>query len=476
MATRILVVEDDHNLLHFYNMVCENFNDSIEIIEATSGDQAIKMFQEDDNFSVDLIISDYKMEDGDGLKLYQFLRHRYSEIPFLVVSGNDNGAFTKNEQFARTSTNHYLPKPVREPDIRKILSLYIETSSSVDPDDISANFKKVNTVFFLRFQQTLCDIYIKLSDRKYVKLFHSEGSFNASDISRYLNKNIKHLYLTAEDYEKFQVSMAEMPFLEGIEQDEDENDSFETTQAVLSSLLQTYGISDALIKKGFTKIINTKNKINNSNELVELFEIRKESHSFYSDHSLMVALLASLTLDKMDWSSDENTEKLCMAAVLHDSVLEEEIVNIMESGNLEKFEFISDGQKDEYFAHPHKTAEMIRTKSKLHEDIATIIAEHHEKPDGSGFPRRLTYQNIHPLSSLFIVVHDFVEQLYLTGFAPELRSTILDNMDDKYTDGHFKSAYQKFLMVIGQQNRNELVSDEEENEFDSLESMDTMAS
>ena len=463
MAGKILIVEDDHNLMHFYNMVCENFNESMEIIEATSGDQAIEMFQDDDNFTVDLIISDYKMEDGDGLKLFQYLRHRYSNIPFLVVSANDDGVFTKNEQFEKTATNHYLPKPVREPDIRKILNLYIRKSVEGKVDDISANYKKIKTVFFLRFQKTLCDIYIKLSEKKYVKVFHEEGTFNASDITRFLNKNIHNLYLTNEDYEKFKVSMAKMPFLEGLEQDEDDNDNFETTQAVLSSLLQTYGISDSLIQKGFQKIIYTKNKINSSSELISIFEIRKESYSFYSDHSLMVALLIGLTLDKMDWYSDENAEKLYMVSILHDSLLEEEIVNIIESGDMTRFEFITDNQKDEYFAHPNKTAEMIRTKTKLHQEIATIISEHHEKPDGSGFPRRLTYQNIHPLSALFIVVHEFVEQLYLTGFSPDLRSGILDNMKEKYTNGHFNSVYQKLLEVIGQPNRKEFDDEDDSN-------------
>jgi response regulator RpfG family c-di-GMP phosphodiesterase len=459
MAARILIVENDHNLLHFYNTVCENYNESIEIIEATSGDQAIKMFQDDEDFFVDLIISDYRMDDGDGLKFFQFLRHRYSEIPFLAVSGKDNGVFTKNEEFVSRSTNHYLPKPIREPDIRKILGIYFTSTGVTDTNNVSDDFKKVSTVFFLRFQQTLCDIYIKLSKKKYVKLFRKEGRFSASDISRYLNKNVKHLYLTTEDYEKFKVSMSEMSFLEGIEKDEDENECFKTTQAVLSSLLQTYGINETLLKKAFTKIINTKNKIRSSHELVELFDLRKFSHSFYSDHSLMVALLSCLTLDEMDWRSDANSEKLCMASILHDSIMEEEVVNVMEGGNFEKLEFITDIEKDEYFGHPHKTAEMIKTKTKLHKEISTIIVEHHEKPDGSGFPRRLTYPNIHPLSSLFIIVHDFVEQLYLTGFAPELRSTILDNLAEKYTEGHFLSCYNAFLKVIGQESTKTVTED-----------------
>lgn len=451
MSFKVLIVESDHNLLHFYNTACENFHDDIEIIEASSGNQAIELFQNDDDFAPDLIICDYDVSDGQGLKLYQFLRHRYSDIPFIATSKDDGGAFTTNEQFNRSATNHYLEKPFNEQDFKDVLSVYLDPNvEQVDPEIVADEYQKINTIFFLRFQKTLCDIYIKLSDKKFIKLFHKDSGFNATDINKYISKKVKYLYVTNEDYEQFKGSIADVPFLEKIEQDAQlpEAENFDVTQAVLSALLQTYGLSETLLNKGFQNIKDTMSLIHDSKDVVELFKLRSGNHSFYSDHSLLVALLCTMALDHLDWKSQENIEKLCMAAILHDATLDEDVVNVMESGSLDQFDFITDEQKNDYFAHPHRIAELIRTKTELHEEVATIISEHHEKPDGSGFPRRLSYQNIHPLSALFIVIHDFVEQLYLTQFNINSLPTIFVNMNDKYYNGHFQSAYMAFLKLF----------------------------
>ena len=41
--------------------------------------------------------------------------------------------------------------------------------------------------------------------------------------------------------------------------------------------------------------------------------------------------------------------------------------------------------------------------------MVTIIREHHERPDGSGFPEQKTWETINELSAVFIVCEDFVQ-------------------------------------------------------------------
>jgi response regulator RpfG family c-di-GMP phosphodiesterase len=451
MAIKVLIVDADHNMHHFYQMVFDDFNKSIEIIEANSGEEAIELFQNDDNFSPNFIISDYQKDDQDSVKFYQFLRHRYSDIPFVVVTAELKNPFTDDPEFKRKNTNHIIIKPAVIKELRSILADYFSGKKEQDPEDISGEFQKINTYFFLRFQKTLCDVYIKLSNQKFIKILHEESGFEATDIHRYLNKGMEYLYITNEDFESFKVSITNLTFLETIETEGKEDYPFDVTMAVIGGLLQSYGLNETLVKKGINQITDTQKDISNSKELFKIFDMKTTDSSFYSDHSLLISLLSGMTLEKLDWRSTENFNKLCLASILHDCLVPDHVINTIEGGNIDQISIITDIEKDQYQSHPQKTAELIRTKTSFHEEVATIIAEHHEKPDGSGFPRKLTHNNIHPFSCLFIIIHDFVEQVYITRFDRDLQESILENMSPKYQDGHFLTAFQAFKQLINEE-------------------------
>ena len=42
-------------------------------------------------------------------------------------------------------------------------------------------------------------------------------------------------------------------------------------------------------------------------------------------------------------------------------------------------------------------------------DVSVIIEQHHERPDGNGFPNGINFKRISVFSSIFIVAHDFVK-------------------------------------------------------------------
>ena len=166
MTIKVLIVDGDHNMHHFYQMVFEDFNNTIEIIEAPDGEHAISLFTDNDEFSPDFIISDYVLDDQQGIKFYQYLRHRYSEIPYVVVTKELNSPYASEEEFQRKETNHIIIKPAIIKELRAILSLYFDGEKEKISEDISGDYQKINTIFFMRFQKTLCDVYIKLSEKK----------------------------------------------------------------------------------------------------------------------------------------------------------------------------------------------------------------------------------------------------------------------------------------------------------------------
>jgi HD-GYP domain-containing protein (c-di-GMP phosphodiesterase class II) len=104
-------------------------------------------------------------------------------------------------------------------------------------------------------------------------------------------------------------------------------------------------------------------------------------------------------------------DKLVYASVLCDITLavRPEILSVQSKLEFEarKDEFPEDVQKI-YLSHPKDAASLIkRYFSQAPPDTDVLALQHHEQPDGSGFPMGLKADRISPLAALFIVANDF---------------------------------------------------------------------
>jgi hypothetical protein len=98
---------------------------------------------------------------------------------------------------------------------------------------------------------------------------------------------------------------------------------------------------------------------------------------------------------------------------MHDiSVTNPEIAKMTTLRELEaKKDSFPDHDVKAYHLHPAKSADIVRSFSEVPADVDIIVQQHHERPNGSGFPRGLLFNYIAPLSSLFIVAHDLTQNI-----------------------------------------------------------------
>jgi hypothetical protein len=66
-----------------------------------------------------------------------------------------------------------------------------------------------------------------------------------------------------------------------------------------------------------------------------------------------------------------------------------------------------------YREHPFRSAEMLEDSFGMTPEMKVIVSQVHEQCDGSGFPRGLPYQRLHPISRLLNVI-----DAYLTVIEP----------------------------------------------------------
>lgn len=98
--------------------------------------------------------------------------------------------------------------------------------------------------------------------------------------------------------------------------------------------------------------------------------------------------------------------RLRVAALLHDvGKLDNHVADIVRSSGR-----LSDSERDRVKDHAYQSADILEPLERIHPGIAHIVKSHHERWDGSGYPRRLAGEKI-PLESRIISVADVFDAM-----------------------------------------------------------------
>ncbi|MBU2532737.1 MAG: response regulator, partial [Alphaproteobacteria bacterium] len=103
---RVLVVEDEDAVRIFATEALKR--QGYEVLQAVDGLEALEIMEEED-YRVDIVVSDVKMPEMDGPTLYRELRKKCPDLKFIFVSGYADDAF--NHVLEPDADYVFLPKP-----------------------------------------------------------------------------------------------------------------------------------------------------------------------------------------------------------------------------------------------------------------------------------------------------------------------------------------------------------------------------
>jgi CheY-like chemotaxis protein len=113
-ASSILIVDDEVEFRRLVASALPYFN----VLEAGNGREALEVVTKD---LPDLVITDIKMPEMDGLELLQALREDYPDLPVLAVSGYLGPSELDDHGF-----NGYIQKPLKLKSFREIVEQALE--------------------------------------------------------------------------------------------------------------------------------------------------------------------------------------------------------------------------------------------------------------------------------------------------------------------------------------------------------------
>jgi putative nucleotidyltransferase with HDIG domain len=148
------------------------------------------------------------------------------------------------------------------------------------------------------------------------------------------------------------------------------------------------------IKKVFIDILN-------NDEVIKLIlSIRALGEDTFK-HSINVALYA-ITVGREMHFPIHRLIILGTAALLHDIGM----MNVPKE-IISKTETLTEWEKNIVKTHPKHGFDILQKTNKFNVEISTVILEHHEKYDGTGYPNKLGNDKIHPMAKIINICDIF---------------------------------------------------------------------
>lgn len=283
--------------------------------------------------------------------------------------------------------------------------------------DENLEYCPIRTELLIRATPLKSDIYIRLSKDKFVMLFHSGDQFGKEDLQKYYDtKGVEYMYLkrneTAEFITQFRqdldalLARTDLPEEEAIQASEAAQ---ETVQDLVARVGFTIEVQE-LAKKNVELTLKTVGKNPKLNDILNRI---LTDGNYLSQHSTLLAQVSCCIAKEMEWGSEASFTKLVLASYMHDiSVTNPKLarINTLKELEAKKAEFTVDEIKG-YHLHPAKSADVVKSFQEIPADVDVIVLHHHERPNGSGFPRGLSHNYIAPLAAVFIVAHEMVQDI-----------------------------------------------------------------
>lgn len=232
---------------------------------------------------------------------------------------------------------------------------------------------------------------------------HQKAIFLEKTFKSYKAKGLREIWLLNEDYHQIVSELRR-----SLETKRDFKEAFHDINSIYSlsrNILLEQGFNKKVIEESRTLNVMAIKHILEVPDLAALMvEFKKENDGFFFRYIMQSYIINSM-IKTFPWYSEHLMIKMGEACMLCDITLSESDFDHMARFPMDKW------TKKQYM-HPVEVAEMLRKYGKdISPDVIKVIEQHHEKPDGTGYPRGLTHSHFTLLSSIFQISAEVAAQL-----------------------------------------------------------------
>lgn len=438
----VYVVDDVPEIRQMMGLLVESVTPA-KVYAFDNGAAALEHFLAEPG--VDLVISDFDMPLMTGAELFQQLRKR-SPVPFLLHSSD---SVEDHPEFSAARDFFAIDKLADSADIvAKVQELLAKALArkTIPLED----YLPVPLTLFERLGEVNVPLYLKMPGGRYLKVAHAESAFRSGDGQRFQEKGQHELFVSRAEFMKFldfmKQKLAEPMGLAKGKVPRADDGGVSIAAASLEFLREAQeqlGLSPEVRDLTIKNVALVVDVAASNPEIEPWMRVWKATGNQFADRCTLIAMLSTSIAKKLKWVNVNTADKLAYAAVLHDLSLSHEDLarqDELEEQVLKRSGLPKPGANDPlftFFQHPRRAAEVLQQWPQCPVDSQQIVLQHHERPDGKGFPQGLQAQWISPLAAVFIISYDMA-RFVIAHQGRKPLSEWLTLRADFYSKGEFK--------------------------------------
>jgi HD-GYP domain-containing protein (c-di-GMP phosphodiesterase class II) len=319
-------------------------------------------------------------------------------------------------------------------------------SSKVEIVQNENEFIPILTSQFLAGAASHFNLYIKLADKRFIKILRRGDSLGHDRLEFYKKKSVSQFYIRQTDFGDF-LSFCSQKLSEVLE-----NPKVSTKEKTCLTLqhgkqvmafLQSRKIAPQAIRHAQEFVENVL-ALTEHLKLEEIAEIKKHlTNADFRDHASANTLISAILGQKLGLRGEKMSILLGTASFLHDIGLPES--SPMFLNNDEKA--MTQAERKAYLEHPIVGAEILKKLGRLEPIAIQAVAQHHERRNGKGFPEKLGAGQINLISEIVGMSDELMQQIALcskNGNRDPFRE-----MEEKSFDGFSSPVIDAFRKCFG---------------------------
>lgn len=401
---KVLIAEDDES---FRNLLGQIFQaENFVVITAENGLVAKTILEHNSKF--DLVISDVRMPEMDGATFVRAVRSAHPATKFILMTGFSEILEAKHA--LELGADEFLAKPFKMKELLDALERVFkpkdDSGSEVPMDEDEFSFCKIHVDEFTSASVLPSDVYIRLTDNKFIKVAREGAEIHLQRIQTYKEKRVEYFYVHVKDFHKyagFTLRLARAAISSKKISREQKIKLYKHTGEVLlnKAFLADLGPQDMEFSQNIMS--NTLNVIGDEPEIFDLVLLLQSHSDAVYAHSVAVSAISCLIAKKMGWTSQQTLLKLSLGGIFHDIGKKEISPALLNKSRRE----MTAEDIAMYESHPQRGKDLLGTFPGFPTDVAQIAYQHHENNVSTGYPLRLSGQRIHPLAKLIHLTDDF---------------------------------------------------------------------
>jgi len=434
-----------------------------------------------------LLITDVNMPGMDGLDVLELVKKSKPNLPVLVLTGVSTvetavqatklGAaeyLTKpinNESLLKAVQNHIqvdqaLPEGVKELINETVVAEedqgFVEADKILLKDEIASTESIPDGLVEIKFEDILSgqflpfalfiQIYNKKTKRHYLRKISKENTVFTSGLKDILQqRQLASVFIREQDYSAFLEYFNAVKFSPGFQHQKIRDNkrlllygkAVEAVTDILSDPADNQNIKAAVdLVDGLFKTI-----VEDPVTYLDMFKLFKRDTTIFN-HSANVCLLAVSFGVYLELQA-KTVNTLGLGGLFHDVGMNRVDKRILEKkGPLTRWEW------DEIKKHPERGFALLKSSLVVPVLSLRIIMEHHEKEDGSGYPRGLKGDQISKAAQICQIVDKFDSMTTTKPYRPVFRPTdALKRIYFEESSETHRAVIRKFIEFLGGKNK-----------------------